>query len=130
MINPPNRHRAVILSNDDATRLAKNTGKNHVRITEQVAGWVTVSLARHAWSDKLGWEVSVQLLPTPQGTPQPVIMVVVQMASPIIGQNLVHMIMVQWGDLTAENIDTAVFQGVETLHQQRSTVLNGNGGAA
>lgn len=99
---------------------------SHIRITGQVSGWVSAALARHAPLDSIGWDVALQIVPAQQG-PQPAVVVLLQMASPIIGNNIVQMIMVQWGDLTAPNIDTAVSQGVATLHQQRATVLNGNG---
>lgn len=103
-------------------------GTSHTRVTNQVAGWVSTSLARQAPLEDVLWDCSLQLVPTPQG-PQPVMVVLLQMPAPILGQVMVQLVMVQWTDLSAEHFDTAVTQGVELLRQQRAAMLNpGNNG--
>lgn len=103
------------------------------RIGEELAGWVAAVLG--TYPDQISWEIALQLLPTPQGM-QPGFALLVRMPSPVLGETLAYLVLLDLGAVQAETtVAHHVRNAVEQLRQQRTALLgsgpaplNGNGG--
>lgn len=91
-------------------------------LSEKVANLVTDTLLGDVGNDRVGWDIALQLMPTPQG-PQPAIMVLLQMSSPVLGQNLNHMVFIDVNDLSSPGIVGSIKEGLEVLRTRRSELL-------
>lgn len=93
------------------------------RMSSAVALMVADSLANLAGGDRVRWDVSLQLLPTPQGVPQPVYLVLLQMPAPLLGQNLNHMVFIDVNDLTPVKIAPALKEAMDVLRTRHAEML-------
>lgn len=102
------------------------------RITETVAEIVADVIDRAAPGQGLDYEVALTLVPGPQGQPQPLLVIVLTIPSPILNQGLASTLLVQSLAPEAEQIESTVRTAIEGLQQQRTAMLagsNGHGGA-
>jgi hypothetical protein len=95
-------------------------------LSEQVATLVCDTLLAVAGTDRVGWDITFQLMPGQQG-PQPIIVVFLQLPSPVLGQFLNHMIFVDVNDLNPVAISSTVKEAVEVLRVRRSELLSAPG---
>ena len=101
---------------------------HHDRLTDSIAEWVADALAADPGLERVHWDVSFQLIPTPQGA-QPAFPLLLLMPSPILGQTLSHVVLLGI-DATAERVDAGLREAIEQLRQRRSQALapsNGSG---
>jgi len=106
----------------DLSRLHTTPTVSSPRIGDQVANWVTTALGACADTDQPSWEVALQLLPTPQGV-QPGYAVLVQIPSPVLGESLGHVALLDLGSLTEPVVAHHVRDAMERLRQQRTALL-------
>lgn len=91
-------------------------------LSEKVANLVTDVLLSVAGTDRLGWDIALQLMPTPQG-PQPAFLVLLQTPSPVLGSNLNHMVFLDVNDLSPLVVGNAIREGLEVMRQRRAELL-------
>lgn len=91
-------------------------------LSEKVANLVCDYMLGAAGVDRLGWDIALQLMPTPQG-PQPAFLVLLQMPSPVLGQNLNHMVFLDVNDLSPLVVGGAMKEGLEVLRTRRAELL-------
>jgi hypothetical protein len=94
-------------------------GRPAPRISDELAGWVRLALAG---PDQISWDIALDLVPTQQG-PAPGFLVLLRMPSPVLGQSLTHLLLVDLGGLTEPSVSHHVRAAVEQLRQQRSALL-------
>jgi hypothetical protein len=91
-------------------------------LSEHVAGLVCQALRDRAEADTVGWDIGLQLMPTEQG-PQPVIVVFLQLASPLLGQKLNHVVLVDVNDIAPPRINQSIVDALAHLRTRRSELL-------
>lgn len=91
-------------------------------LSERVANLVTDTLLSAAGTEWFGWDIALQLMPTPQG-PQPAFLVLLQMPSPVLGQNLNHMVFLDVNDLSPVTVGNAIQEGLEVIRTRRAELL-------
>lgn len=95
-----------------------------VRLSDKLAAWISDATAG---PDQITWDLGLTLIPTQQG-PQPGYILLIRMPSPVLGEFLAHVVLVDLGGLTQPVITHQVRDGVERLRQQRSALLVAPGG--
>ena len=115
----------LILPNN-SNGAAPQVVKMHARMSDDVVRWVEAALGGCATGERVAWEVALALLPTPQG-PQPGFLLLLQMASPVIGQNINHTVACGLDVVNEQAISGVVREGVEALRRARSQMLTGGG---
>lgn len=93
----------------------------HVNVTAELREWVVPLLREYAMGERLQWECAFQLVPTASG-PQPVWVLYFAMPSPLVGQLLVEMVLVEPRAVTPENVRAQIKGAVDRLHQSRRAV--------
>ena len=101
----------------------------HSRFTEQVAGWVREALRHSAMGERISWDVALQLMPTPQGA-LPVVLIYATTPSPVLGDLLGELSMIEPARCTQPQVDRVVGDAVGKLMASRrkaSSAMNGSG---
>lgn len=101
-------------------------GPMHRRLSGDITCWVETALAACAQGERVTWDVALTLVPTPQG-PQPGYAFLVQMASPMLGQNFNHFGVFGLDGLGEQSVAGVVREAVEAMRRQRSQMLTGGG---
>lgn len=96
------------------------------RLGDELAAWIAEAIAG---PDQITWDLGLTLIPTQAG-PQPGYILLIRMPSPVLGEYLAHVVLVDLGGLTQPVIAHQVRDGVERLRQQRSALLAAPGGVA
>lgn len=94
-------------------------GRPKLRIGDQLAGWIKTALTG---PDQINWEVGLNLIPTQQGA-MPGFVVLLCMPSPVLGQTLSHVLLVDLASLAEPVVARHVRDALEQLRQQRSALL-------
>ncbi len=94
-----------------------------VRLSKQVAVWVDAALGLHGFGDEWTWEMTIQLVPGPNGAPVPVLILVLIMASPIVGQRLVGPAQIPMHQVDEPAITNTVAQMIAGLRGLRAQQL-------
>lgn len=89
------------------------------RIGEELAGWVRDACTG---PDQISWDIALALIPTEQG-PQPGYLLILRIPSPVLGQFLGHIVLIDLGSLTEPVVGHNVRQALEQLRRQRSDLL-------
>lgn len=89
------------------------------RLSDQLSAWVADA---SAGPDQITWDIGLTLIPTQQG-PQPGYILLIRMPSPVLGEFLAHIVLVDLGGLTQPVIAHQVADAVERLRGQRSSLL-------
>lgn len=93
-------------------------GRPKLRIGDQLAGWIKTALTGY----DVSWEVGLNLIPTQQGA-MPGFVVLLCMPSPVLGQTLSHVLLVDLASLAEPVVARHVRDALEQLRQQRSALL-------
>lgn len=108
--------------------IVPNTGKptpaTHTRITDDVTTWVRAALETGAHGERVRWEASFQMIPTDQGM-QPAIWLLLSMASPVLGQELMNLAPLGLDALNERAVTNVVAESLEVLRRRRSEALAG-----
>lgn len=94
----------------------------HVNVVDEVRTWVPPLLREYAMGERLQWDAAFQLVPTASG-PQPVWVLYFAMPSPLVGQLLVEMVLVEPRALVPENVRVQIKGAVDRLHQARRATV-------
>ena len=102
-----------------------------MRLSDKVAVWVEQTLEVCAPGEKVDFEVTLIAMPGPNGQPQPCMMIVITMPSPLIEQGLAATHLLPTIAPQEPAIADMVRGAVEGLRNARTTMLagqNGHGG--
>lgn len=91
-----------------------------VRLSDELTTWIADA---STGPDQITWDLSLSLIPTQQGAMQPGYILLIRMPSPVLGEFLAHIVLVDLGGLTQPVITHQVRDAVERLRQQRTALL-------
>ena len=99
-----------------------------MRLSDRIVTWVEGAIDAHALGDDVTWDVTVVMANTPNGQ-QPAVVVPMWMASPVVGQWIVHTIGITDPQATTgATIERLVREAFEALRATRSRILAGTNG--
>jgi hypothetical protein len=95
----------------------------HVNVTAELRGWVVPLLAEYAMGERIQWDAAFQLAPTASG-PTPLWVLYFAMPSPLVGQLLVEMVLIEPRAVTPENVRVQIKGAVDRLHKSRQASVS------
>lgn len=92
---------------------------SHDRLTDTVNQHVANTLRTVALGERITWEAAFQLFPGPQG-PQPVVAIYLQTPSPLIGQALIEVVLIEAPRVSGEAVAAGVTEAVGRMFAARA----------
>lgn len=93
-------------------------GAKHVRVTDQVRGWVADALRAVATNQPVTYDVAFMLTPTPNG-PAPQVLVFLQIPSMIVGQQHGHVFLLPVEQATEQTVRVTAAEVMDRLFKAR-----------
>jgi hypothetical protein len=103
---------------------ANGQNPTHTHVTSAIAGWLVDALRQHAMGERISWDIGFMLMPTPEG-PAPVFVIYLQMPSPLVGQLLVEMAVMDPRAVNESNVRQQTADAVGRLVRSRSQAVAG-----
>lgn len=101
------------------------TTAGHERLTDTVNQHIANTLRTVALGERITWEAAFQLFPGPQG-PQPVVAIYLQTPSPLIGQALIEVVLVEAPRASQETVAAGVTEAVGRMFAARAQATSLN----
>lgn len=91
----------------------------HGRLTDAARLFVVTALTRRARGERVTWDVTLDLAPTPNGA-SPLVVVYLHIPSAVLGEVVGELILLQPTEVTGELVDALVGQALERMLRVRS----------
>lgn len=95
----------------------------HVNVTAELRTWIPPLLREYAMGERIQWDAAFQLAPTANG-PTPVWVLYFAMPSPLVGQLLVEMVLVEPRALVPQNVRVQIKGAVDRLCRSRASAVS------
>ncbi len=99
------------------------------QVSARVRPWIDEEISKVSPDEEVLWELSVMLMPVADSTPQPMLVLMVWIPSPVLGEPMGGMCPIDNAfSLTRDRIAEMIPAYIRHLREQRSQILASQGG--